>query len=437
MSLSRGADGGIVCTVQEPSPTLFFGLNYPPETTGISPYTGAMAAGLVRRGRNVRVLAGHPHYPDWKVAPGYGQWSRRENIDGVSVHRLRHFIPARPTPMPRAAAEVTFGLRQIFARWGQPDVVVAVSPALLSSALVRIRARITHPTTPFVMWVQDLYGLGLAETGQGSGIAGRVIRAIERWLLRSASTVVVIHDRFADRIHNDFGVPLERTAVVRNWTHLPPMPEVDVAAVRRSYGWADDEIVVAHTGNMGVKQGLHHVVDAGRLAHRAEEKVRFILVGRGSQRDELIDRIRAEPTTTEIIPPLDDDAFAAVLQAADILLVNELPGVAEMCVPSKLTSYFASGRPVIAATDVTGITAQEVMTAKAGVTVAAGDPEALLQGVKVLASDPEEAARLGKNGKRYKETVLEETFAIERFDSLLADLTTPRPESIQLARDNR
>lgn len=409
--------------MQQSSPTLFFGLNYPPETTGISPYTGAMAAGLVRRGREVRVLAGHPHYPDWKVAPGYGQWSRREKIDGVLVHRLRHFIPSRPTPLPRAAAEVTFGIRQILARWGQPAAVVAVSPALISSALVRVRARLTHPDVPFVVWVQDLYGLGLAETGQGSGFSARIIRAIERWLLRSASMVVVIHDRFADRVHEDFGVPRERTAVVRNWTHLATMPEVDVAAVRRAYGWGDDEIVVAHTGNMGVKQGLQHVVDAGRLAHRAGEKVRFVLVGRGSQRDELAERIDAEPTSTEIMPPLDDKAFAEVLQAADILLVNELPGVAEMCVPSKLTSYFASGRPVLAATDALGITAQEVITAQAGVAVPAGDPAALLEGAKGLAADREESTRLGENGKRYKETVLEETFAIERFDSLLADLT--------------
>lgn len=382
-----------------------------------------MAAGLVRRGRDVRALAGHPHYPDWKVAPGYGQWSSRENIDGVSVHRLRHFIPANPTPMPRAVSEASFGLRQVFARWGRPEVVVAVSPALISSSLVRLRAKVTHSRTPFVVWVQDLYGLGLAETGQGTGLAARLIRGIERWLLRSASLVVVIHDRFADRVHEDFGVPLERTAVVRNWTHLATMPEVDVAAVRQAYGWGDDEIVVAHTGNMGVKQGLHHVVDAGRLAHRAGEKVRFVLVGRGSQRDELAERIDSEPTSTEIMPPLDDKAFAEVLQAADILLVNELPGVAEMCVPSKLTSYFASGRPVLAATDALGITAQEVITAQAGVAVPAGDPAALLEGAKGLAADREEATRLGENGKRYKETVLEETFAIERFDSLLADLT--------------
>ncbi|WP_150957511.1 glycosyltransferase [Microbacterium testaceum] len=406
--------------MSQPSRTLVFGLNYPPETTGISPYTGAMAVGLARRDQAVRAIVAHPHYPDWKISPGYGQWSSRENIDGVVVDRVRHFVPRQPTPLPRALSEVTFGLRQVFARWGRPTSIIAVSPALLSSALVRLRALATHRRTPFVVWVQDLYGVGVVETNQGRGVAARVIRSIEKWLLMSASTVVVIHERFADRVHEDFNVPRERIRVVRNWTHLPPLPSADVRAVRELYGWADDETVVVHTGNMGVKQGLHHVVEAGRLAHRQGSAVRFVLVGNGSQRDDLQQRIDDAPTTAEIVPPLDDRSFADILQAADILLVNELPGVAEMAVPSKLTSYFASGRPVLAATDATGITAQEVHAASAGVTVEAGDPAAILSGVHRLARDPEAATRLGQNGRRYKETVLEETFAIDQFATILS-----------------
>lgn len=413
----------MVRTVQQYSRTLIFGLNYPPETTGISPYTGAMASGLAGRGHEVRVIVAHPHYPEWTIAAGYGQWSMRENIDGVIVRRLLHFVPGRPSPLPRALSEVTFGIRQMCARWGRPTAIVAVSPALLSSALVRARAFITHRRVPFVVWVQDLYGLGVVETGQGGGAAARVVRAVERWLLRSAAMVVVIHDRFADRIHNDFGVPRERIRVVRNWTHLPPMSRTNVDAVRATLGWGADETVVVHAGNMGVKQGLEHVVDAGRLAHRSGEKIRFILVGNGSQREALQRRVSIEPTTTQLLPPLDPAAFADILQAADVLLVNELPGVSEMAVPSKLTSYFASGRPVLAATDEAGTTSQEVLAAQAGLVVPAGDPASILRGVKQLATDPEEAARLGTNGKRYKETVLKESFAIDRFDSLLADLT--------------
>lgn len=410
--------------MQQPSRTLVFGLNYPPETTGISPYTGAMAAGLAKRGHNVRALVAHPHYPEWKIASGYGQWSTRENLNGVRVDRLRHFVPRVPSPLPRALSELSLGLRQVFSRWGRPTSIIAVSPALLSSAIVRLRALMTHSNTPFVVWVQDLYALGVVETGQGGGVAARLIGSIERWLLRSATTVVVIHERFAERVHNDFGVAKNHIRVVRNWTHLHPLPPADVAAVRRSYGWSDDDVVVVHTGNMGVKQGLDHVVNAGRLAHQEGARVRFLLVGNGSQREELQRRVDDQTTTTQIVPPLDSDAFGALLQSADILLVNELPGVAEMAVPSKLTSYFASGRPVLAATDASGITAHEVRAAGAGIVVPAGDPAALLAGARRLAADRDAAARLGANGRRYRETVLAEASAIQRFDSLLRDLTT-------------
>ncbi|WP_396644643.1 glycosyltransferase [Microbacterium sp.] len=413
----------MVWIVQHVSQPLIFGINYVPETTGIAPYTSAMASGLARRGHAVRAIAAHPHYPDWKIAAGYDQWSLRERIDGVDVTRVWHWVPKRPSPLARAFSEVFFGLRQVCTRWGRPTAIVSVSPALLSSALVRLRSLVTNSKTPFVVWVQDLYGLGMSETGQGTGLAARAVRAVEKWLLRSASMVIVIHDRFADRIHGDLGVPRERIAVIRNWTHLAAFPVTDVEAVRAAYGWSDDDVVVVHTGNMGVKQGLHHVVDAGRSAHEKGESVRFVLVGNGAQRDDLVDRINSQPTTTTILPPLDDRAFADILQSADVLLVNELPGVAEMCVPSKLTSYFASGRPVLAATDELGITAQEVRNAEAGLTVPPGDATALLEGAKALVGDRDEARRLGENGKRYKETVLEETFAIDRFASLLADLT--------------
>ncbi len=93
-----------------------------------------------------------------------------------------------------------------------------------------------------------------------------------------------------------------------------------------------------------------------------------------------------------------------------------------MAVPSKLTSYFAAGRPVLAATDDSGITAQEVRAARAGVVVPAGSPEKLLEGALTLAADTETAAAFGENGRAYRQTVLDESFAIDRFDSLLTKL---------------
>jgi glycosyltransferase involved in cell wall biosynthesis len=405
------------------------GLNYPPEPTGISPYTGAMARGLAERGFTTRVLTTHPHYPEWSVAAGYGQWSRKEHIAGVGVHRMKHFVPERPFGMKRLASEVSFGLRLQAASWQRPDVVVMISPALIASTMAAARAKIFHRKTPIVVWVQDLYTLGLAETGQGGGLVGKVMNATEGWLLRHADRVVVIHDRFAARVQADFGVPAAKIEVVRNWTHLAPTPEFDVAATRAQFGWGD-ETVVLHAGNMGVKQGLDNVIEAARLAAQRGDNARFVLVGNGAERARL-EIAGADIPTLQFRAPLDDAMFAAALGSADVLLVNEKPGVSEMAVPSKLTSYFSAGRPVLAATDAQGVTAGEVRAAQAGVVVPTGDPRALLDAALALGNDPERARALGENGREYRRAVLDETSAIDSFATMLQRLTdggvqTPR-----------
>jgi len=407
-----------------PNPRVaFIGLNYHPEHTGIAPYTSAMARGLARRGHPVRVLTTHPHYPSWKVAPGYGQWIRDQTLDHVHVRRLKHYVPRKPRGLARLLSELSFGVRAIFSRWGHPEAIVLVSPALFSSVLVMLRARLSRSDAPVVVWVQDLYTLGLAETGQGDGLSVRVARAAEGWLLRSADRVVVIHDRFASRVRSDFRVPQQRITTVRNWTHLQQRATPDVATVRERFGWGTNEVIVLHSGNMGVKQGLNNVIEAAKLSSARQSPVRFVLLGDGSER-EALESSAIGVSAVQFIRPLDDAAFAEALAGADVLLVNERPGVAEMAVPSKLTSYFAAARPVLAATDSTGITADEIRAAQAGIVVPAGTPEALLDAALALGADPEERRKFGAAGRRYRETVLDEEHAVDCFIQILDEVST-------------
>ena len=64
------------------------------------------------------------------------------------------------------------------------------------------------------------------------------------------------------------------------------------------------------------------------------------------------------------------------MQASDVLLVNQRASVTNMSLPSKLTSYFASGRPVIAAVSADSETAWEIEASGAGLVVPPADPPA-------------------------------------------------------------
>jgi hypothetical protein len=87
-----------------------------------------------------------------------------------------------------------------------------------------------------------------------------------------------------------------------------------------------------------------------------------------------------------------------------VLLVNEREGMAEMSVPSKLTSYFSAGRPVVAATDPDSPTASEMRASGAGPIVPSGDPEALLARFCTLAADAALAATHGAAARSFAES---------------------------------
>jgi len=176
---------------------------------------------------------------------------------------------------------------------------------------------------------------------------------------------------------------------------------------------------------MGAKQALENVVEAARLGDLRSSNVRFVLLGNGNQRDAL--EVLAEGVTRlDFMNSLNEEDFQGAMAAADILLVNEKPGVTEMAVPSKLTSYFSAQRPVIVATDAGSITAEEIETAGAGVRVNAGDPAALLQASLELGSDRARADEYGRNGALFQSEVLSASGAVAGYAEIISSLAGKR-----------
>lgn len=401
------------------------GLNYTPEPTGNAPYTTSLAEGLAAAGHLVRVVTGYPHYPEWRVKDGYDGWSQSAVINGVEVKRLRHFVPRTPNSVSRMHMELSFGLRLFFTAWGKPDVVLVVSPALFSSGLAILRMRMQPKRPAIGIWVQDIYSRGLVETGMGNGTLSRLVAFVEARIFRSADGVAAIHERFKQHIVSDFGVPEGDVKVIRNWTHLPPAPTTGREEARANLGWDMEDIVVLHAGNMGMKQGLENVIDAAQIAEARGSRVRFVLMGDGNQRQRL-EELADGLSRISFVDPLPDLYFQSALCAADALLVNELPGVKDMAVPSKLTSYFNAGVPVIAATDQGSVTAYEIENSGGGIRVEAANGLALVETAEALAREPSVSAKLAENALRFRHEALSEAAAVAHYDEFITSLATSR-----------
>ena len=317
------------------------GINYAPEPTGIAPYTTALAHALSEAGAKVHVITGLPHYPQWSVDdPRFASGSYFTELDGtIQVTRCRHFVPKHPDLVGRMRLEATFLARAApMVLRDRSDLVITVTPSMAGMA-AGVLGRKHRPVAAIV---QDLTGNAASETGAAKAWVGALISRVEHRLLRRCRRVGVITA--------DFGVDLVGAGVAQdalvdlpNFTHIQPL-DVSTAVARRQLGWDAGRFVVVHTGNMGAKQGLMAVVDAARLAQRDHIDLDFVLVGDGNQRQALEVAARGI-TSLRMLPPVSAEQYPLVLAAADVLLVNELPGVRQMSLPSKLTSYAASGKP--------------------------------------------------------------------------------------------
>ncbi len=321
--------------------------------------------------------------------------------------------------------ETTFGLQLLTTRWNRPDVVICVTPPLVAAALSVARARLSSKRPSIGIVVHDLYGHGVVETGTMSGMSASAVRAVESTVLRTADGVAVIHDGFADILANDLSVDRRRIRTIRNWNHVARPDPAASARFRAAHGWDPDDVVVMHAGNMGIKQGLDNVVAAAWLADRQRCRVRFVLLGDGNQRARL-EAAGAGIVALQFLPPVSEAEFTSALGAADVLLVNELPGITQMAVPSKLTSYFNSGKPVLAATDADGFTAMEIAGSGAGIRVPGDRPDLLLREALRLGTDRALAARMGEAGRRYCAAYLSADDALDRYEQWILDMERAR-----------
>ncbi|TME68594.1 MAG: glycosyltransferase, partial [Chloroflexi bacterium] len=398
---------------------VLYGINYAPETTGIAPYTTALAEHWAESHR-VSVVTGFPHYPAWRTSANDRRMWAHETRNGARVLRRRHYVPSRQSALRRAAYEASFLASGALARCERPDAVVGVVPSLSGGVLARLAAARWH--VPYGLIIQDLMAPAAAQSGiSGGGHAARVTAVIERCALRRAQSVAIVSEAFRPYLLSN-GVPAARISILPNWTHIRG-PSADRTATRIRMGWRSDYIIVLHAGNMGLKQGLEQVVDAAK-AVPVGLPVRFVLMGDGSQRALLEERGK-NVGALSFLPFQPEAEVSDILAAADVLLVSERSSVVDMSLPSKLTSYLVAGRPILAAVRLDGATAAEVTRAGAGVIVAPDSPGDLLQAVGDLAARPDAMQAYGDAGRGYAATALGTSAAFARADTFLAGLLGP------------
>jgi len=303
-----------------------------------------------------------------------------------------------------------------------PDLVVGCNMPL--DAQRQLRQACADAKVPFVFWLQDIYSAAIAHyLTERLGLAGRLIgsryRRLERDLLRSSHAIVAISERFVPRLA-EWGIAPEHITVVLNWAPLS-----EIRPVEKDNHWArrhglHDKMVALYTGTLGLKHNPTILLDLARAG--AAKALEVVVVSEGKAAQWLEQTAKAETVgNLSVLPFQSMKAYPELLGTGDILLAIRGAEAASFSVPSKILSYLAAGKPVVASLANDNDAAKIVESVEAGRVVPPNDNAAFVEQVLALVDDAGLCATMGQIAR----AIAEENFAIDtiadQFEAVFAD----------------
>lgn len=151
-----------------------------------------------------------------------------------------------------------------------------------------------------------------------------------------------------------------------------------------------------------------------------ETALRFMFVGDGVKRDELLEQASGLTNVT-FVENQPVRRVISFLQAADALLVNlsEQPGF-ETTIPSKLFHAMAVERPVVAG--VQGDAKDIVEASGCGITYSPSQVDGLVTAIQTLKENPAVAEQMGRNGREAVYKRFHRRTLADRLEQIVSDI---------------
>ena len=392
---------------------------------------------LVQRGHRVTIFAaGFSHYNFKEERIRAGETQREENWNGVKFVWLKTF-PYRENGWRRLANIVSFAWRAF--RVGRklperPDAIIGVTVHPLA-AFAAYSLSVAKGTR-FFFEVTDLWPETLIDIGALSSRNPLAwgLRILEKFLYRRAEKTIMLWP-FAHEYTSGLGIPKDKVVWIPHGVDLSRLEEL------KAYdGAKEPPFTVMFLGGQSRYHGVGVILEAAQiLEQRGERQVRFTIVGGGAENFKLVRRAKEMNLQSVIFrPQVPKSEIGKVMSEGDAFLfhVRELASLRKYGISAnKLYDYMSSGRPIIYAVNSRNNPVEE---ARAGVSIPAEDPKALVAAVLHLVSlSPEERIEMGRNGLEYLLKHHDIRLLAERLENVLQASNVDRKAQVRLVEAAR
>lgn len=365
---------------------LILGINFAPELTGIGKYTGEMVDWLVEKDYDVTMVTSFPYYPNWSVQKPYsGRIYKKETEKGgkLNVYRCPMYVPVVPSGARRVLQEFTFLVSSFLVvfyllfKKGHQQIFVMAPPFHLGLLGLFYRffkgGKIDYHIHD--MQIEAARQLKVIK----ADIAFKILLKLEKYILDRVDYVSTISGGMKAKVQKKVKKDI---IMFPNWVDTQKLfPLKNRSALKRSWGYNDDDKIILYSGSIGEKQGLQSLIP---IAKSLEEYsfIKFIICGIGPYKEQLMQLAsRAQLTNISFLPLQPLDQFNNLLNLADVHLVLQKKNAADLMLPSKLTGILSSGGLALVTADPGTSLYKAVVDHKMGVVIPSEDDEALKEAI--------------------------------------------------------
>lgn len=250
---------------------------------------------------------------------------------------------------------------------------------------------------PYIVPIQDIYPECLLTKSHIPGFAKKIINIIllpiDKYYQKHAYCVRTISEEMADYLASTRKIDRDKYLVVNNWQNDDDFMNLPV--VKES-----DKIVFEYVGSINVHANVDLMIKAFAEAKIPNSELK--IYGGGNQKENCQQLVKDLDLTNVSFGFVSRNEIPAVQSDASVLILALPTGNGNLCLPSKLTSYLLSGKPVLASVDQDSSTKRILEGEKCGKTVVPDDKEALVNGFKYFAElTSKERDKMGDNSRKY------------------------------------
>ena len=250
---------------------------------------------------------------------------------------------------------------------------------------------------PYIVPIQDIYPECLLTKGSFPVFIKKIIKTvllpIDKYYQKHAAKVRTISNEMADYLSSSRGIKYSSYVIVNNWQNDEDFADIEINK-------SNDHIIFEYVGSINVHANVDMMIKAFKEANIPGSELR--IYGGGNQKEVCQNIVKELQMNNVSFDFVSRAGIPHVQASADVLLLALPKGNGGLCLPSKLTSYMLSGKPVIASIDKDSATNRIIEEEHCGYVVEPDNEEALADAFKRFATlKVEDRESMGKNSCNY------------------------------------